>query len=224
MTECFGRDKKNYIFLGESGCGKSEIALNLAASLMKRGDREVHLFDLDQTKPLMRSRDVCRQAEQRGIKLHFEEQFFDAPTEVGGVREKMRDPHSYVILDIGGNETGARLVGGYAPFLNSKESVVYYVVNPYRPWSGAVEAIDGTLTSILRASRVKEFHFLCNPNVGESTTAEEFFAGLRKTREMLDAYYPVELACVNERLYEQVREDCELPLFPLCLYLGSLFD
>ena len=42
------------VFLGEAGCGKSELAVHLALSLAGKG-REVHFFDLDQTKPLMRS-------------------------------------------------------------------------------------------------------------------------------------------------------------------------
>lgn len=45
------------VFLGEAGCGKSELAVHLALSLAGKG-REVHFFDLDQTKPLMRSRDA----------------------------------------------------------------------------------------------------------------------------------------------------------------------
>ena len=50
--------KKNFVLLGESGSGKSEIAVNLACVLSKQSPdgKEVHFFDLDQTKPLFRSR------------------------------------------------------------------------------------------------------------------------------------------------------------------------
>ena len=42
--------KKNFVFIGETGSGKSEIALNVAVALQKRKERSVHVFDLDQTK------------------------------------------------------------------------------------------------------------------------------------------------------------------------------
>ena len=54
------------VFLGEAGCGKSELAVHLALSLAGKG-REVHFFDLDQTKPLMRSRDAAALLEAYGI-------------------------------------------------------------------------------------------------------------------------------------------------------------
>ena len=42
--------QNNIVFLGEAGCGKSELAVYLALELARQG-REVHFFDLDQTKP-----------------------------------------------------------------------------------------------------------------------------------------------------------------------------
>ena len=53
-------DKRNFIFIGESGCGKTELSLNLSKriALMKKNmHEEVNLFDMDQTKTIFRSRD-----------------------------------------------------------------------------------------------------------------------------------------------------------------------
>jgi len=41
----------NFVFLGEAGSGKSEIAISFAKALAKAGDKPVHFFDLDMTKP-----------------------------------------------------------------------------------------------------------------------------------------------------------------------------
>ena len=76
--------RHNFVFLGEAGCGKSEIAVNLALRLAALGEKPVHFFDLDMTKPLFRSREVAEELEKRGVSVHFEEQFMDAPTTVGG--------------------------------------------------------------------------------------------------------------------------------------------
>ena len=74
----------NTVFLGEAGCGKSELAVHLALELASQG-REVHFFDLDQTKPLMRSRDAESLLEAAGVTVHFQQQTADAPTQTGGL-------------------------------------------------------------------------------------------------------------------------------------------
>ena len=65
------KEKKNFVFIGEAGSGKSEIALNTASKLAASGDRKVDLFDLDQTKPLYRSRDMQQQFASKGVDIHF---------------------------------------------------------------------------------------------------------------------------------------------------------
>ena len=81
--------RHSVVLLGEAGCGKSEIALNLAAAMAAK--RETHLFDMDQTKPLYRSRDARDAMEKSGVAFHYERQFFDAPTLAGGVAESLNE-------------------------------------------------------------------------------------------------------------------------------------
>ena len=209
--------KPNTVFLGEAGCGKSELAVHLALELAAQG-REVHFFDLDQTKPLMRSRDAEALLTWAGVTVHFERQCADAPTQVGGLVPLLLHARKAVILDVGGNDTGARLIGGYAHLL--KDADVWFVVNPYRPWSSTTEHIDGTLSAILRASRLKMPRFLLNPNLGADTTPEEFLAGVAQGLAMLSPYVTVEAAAVPAALYEQVRHQAALPLIPITSHIS----
>lgn len=209
--------KPNSVFLGEAGCGKSELAVHLALELAAQG-HEVHFFDLDQTKPLMRSRDAEALLTGAGVTVHFERQCADAPTQVGGLVPLLLDAHKAVILDVGGNDTGARLIGGYAHLL--KDADVWFVVNPYRPWSSTTDHIDGTLSAILRASRLKMPRFLLNPNLGADTTPEEFLAGVAQGLAMLSPYVTVEAAAVPAALYEQVRHQTALPLIPITSHIS----
>ena len=204
--------KPNTVFLGEAGCGKSELAVHLALELAAQG-REVHFFDLDQTKPLMRSRDAEALLTGAGVTVHFERQCADAPTQVGGLVPLLLDEEKTVILDVGGNDTGARLIGGYAHLL--RDADVWFVVNPYRPWSGTVEHIDGTLSAVLRASRLRMPRFLLNPHLGRDTTAREYLDGLAKGLAMLTPYAAVEAAAVPDSLHQQARAHTDLPL--LCI-------
>ena len=207
----------NSIFLGEAGCGKSELAVHLALELARQG-REVHFFDLDQTKPLMRSRDAEGLLEKAGVSVHFQQQYADAPTQVGGLIPLLLDEKKAVILDVGGNDTGAKLIGGYAHLLKTAD--VWFVVNPYRPWSATTEHIDGTLSAILRASRLKMPRFLLNPNLGGGTTLEEYLFGIKLGLELLSPYVAVEAAAVPAPLYEQAKAETALPLIPITSHIS----
>lgn len=209
--------QNNIVFLGEAGCGKSELAVHLALELARQG-QEVHFFDLDQTKPLMRSRDAEGLLEKVGVTVHFQQQYADAPTQVGGLIPLLLDEKKAVILDVGGNDTGAKLIGGYAHLLKAAD--VWFVVNPYRPWSATTEHIDGTLSAILRASRLKMPRFLLNPNLGGGTTLEEYLFGIKLGLELLSPYVAVEAAAVPAPLYEQAKAETALPLIPITSHIS----
>ena len=64
-------EKKNFVFIGEAGSGKSEIVLNIANKLAEKTGKQVDLFDLDQTKPLYRSRDMQQDFAKRGVNIIY---------------------------------------------------------------------------------------------------------------------------------------------------------
>lgn len=212
---------KNFAFLGEAGCGKSELAVNLALRLTGEG-APVHLFDLDMTKPLFRSRDQRRDLEASGIHFHFEEQFMDAPTLGGGVSRLLRAPGCRVVLDVGGDSTGARSIGGYAPLLNRPDTAVCYVVNPFRPWSGNLSHIDKILGEILGASHVslERLRLAANPNFGRTTTVDDVIRGFEQLQAQIAPYKPLEFCAVWEPLAQQAERRLTSPVFPLRLYLN----
>ena len=212
---------RNFVFLGEAGCGKSEIAINVARLLLERGDGPVHFFDLDMTKPLFRSRDLAQPLEAAGIRFHYQEQFMDAPTVAGGVNRLLRDGGCYTVLDVGGDYIGARSVGGYAPLLNGDATAVYYVINPYRPWSATIEHIDRVLGETLGVSHVQleRLRLIGNPNLGLETTPQDVAEGCRRLLEMVAPYKPLEFFCVRDTLLEETARYIQVPLLPLRLYL-----
>ncbi|WP_312339989.1 nucleotide-binding protein [Anaerospora hongkongensis] len=226
MYKKFTMNKSNFIFLGEAGSGKSEIAINFAKYLVDLGEKPVHLFDMDMTKPLFRSRDVQREIESLGIIFHHQEQFFDAPTLVGGVNRLLKDDSCYVVMDVGGNDIGARAIGGFAPKVNQDNTVVYYVLNAFRPWSGNLDHIAGTLSAILNISHIKldKVRLISNPNNGISTTAEEVLAGNIKMLEMIGPQMEIEFTCVSDTLYGEIRDRTDISLMPIHLYLTYPWD
>ncbi len=217
LTAAVG-DRSNYIFLGEAGCGKSEIAVNLALKLAAQGKRPVHFFDMDMTKPLFRARDAARLLTDAGVTVHFEEQFMDAPTLVGGPAVLLRDAGCYTILDAGGDYIGAWAVGVFASLLRGEDTAALYIVNSFRPWSMELKHIDGVLSEVLGAAHLplERLTFVGNPNLGVATTETDVREGLRRLHSTLGTCVPIPFACVREELWPM--EDPETPLVPIRLY------
>ncbi|MBP3895961.1 MAG: hypothetical protein J6D07_05800 [Mogibacterium sp.] len=211
-------EKKNFVFIGEAGSGKSEIALNIAHKLANMSDRKVDLFDLDQTKPLYRSRDMQAEFEGKGVSIHYQDQYLDAPVMVGGVRVSLVSDN-YTLLDIGGGHHAAKFAGAYSDLLSKDDSVPVYIVNPYRPWTKSVDAIDATMKHILGSMRLDHIYLLGNPNLGYSTNVNEFMEGLEKIDELFDGYTDVNSLCVNRGIYDDVSKLTNKNLIPIDLFL-----
>lgn len=201
----------NFVLLGEGGCGKSELAINLARYLLPLG-KDVHLFDMDMTKPLFRTREQAAELEKLGVQVHFEQQFADAPTQVGGVSLRLRDSGCCAILDVGGDHIGARAIGGYAPLINGPDTAVLYLINPFRAWSDTAEHAGFTLSQILGVSHIRpeKVQFVGSPWLGEDTAADDVTEGLARLQEMVEH---VAFLCVEEGLCAQL--SLPVPVLPI---------
>lgn len=221
ITRQLEKGNHNFIFLGEAGSGKSEAALNFAKYLRSVSDKPVHFFDMDMTKPLFRSRDANGRPELDGITFHYEEQFMDAPTLAGGVARLLKEDGCYVVMDVGGDDIGARAIGGFMAGADRSRTAVYYVMNAFRPWSLDLEHIDQTLGGILAVSHigVEEIRLVNNPNLGAGTKVEDILEGGRRIAEMTAPYKPIDFVCAREELCEAVTAQMEAEVFPLHLFL-----
>ncbi|MBR4090959.1 MAG: hypothetical protein IKK28_08835 [Mogibacterium sp.] len=211
-------EKKNFVFIGEAGSGKSEIVLNIANKLAQSTGKQVDLFDLDQTKPLYRSRDMQQDFADRGVNIIYQDQYLDAPVMVGGVRVSLVSDN-YTLLDIGGGHQAAKFAGAYSDLLSKDDAVPVYIVNPYRPWTKSVDAIDGTMQHILGSTRLDHIYLLGNPNLGYATTVNEFMDGLDRIDELFDGFTTVNSACIREELYEDAQALTSKTLMPIDLFL-----
>ena len=212
-------EKKNFVFIGEAGSGKSEIVLNIANKLAEKTGKLVDLFDLDQTKPLYRSRDMQEDFAKRGVTIHYQDQYLDAPVMVGGVRVSLISDN-YTLLDIGGGHQASKFAGAYSDLLSKDDAVPVYIVNPYRPWTRSVDAIDGTMQHILGSMRLDHIYILGNPNLGYATTTDEFMKGLDRIDDLFDGFTVVNSACVRRDIFDGVRHLTDKKLIPLDLFLS----
>jgi hypothetical protein len=155
---------------------------------------------------------------KKGVVIHYQDQYLDAPVMVGGVRVSLVSDN-YTLLDIGGGHQAAKFAGAYSDLLSKDDSVPVYVINPYRPWTKSVDAIDGTMRHILGSMRLDHIYMLANPNLGYATTVSEFVDGLEKVDELLDGFTTVNSACVRRDIYEEARKLTDKDLVPVDLFL-----
>lgn len=205
LQKVIGLGKRVFIFLGEAGSGKSEIAVNLALGLADIG-KKVRFFDMDQTKPLFRSREAAALLRKNGVVIDDCSQILDAPIIPAGVFNKICEPDSFIILDVGGNATGARNLGQFAEAWNKKVAA-YLVINVYRPFSSNPQDMLETIDSIVSAARLERAGVISNPNFGEETTTDDVLAGHKQLEATLrGTTYRVDFLAVPKRLKMETRK------------------
>jgi len=208
--------KKNLVFIGETGCGKTEASLNFAIALAA-GNKPVHFFDMDQTKPLFRARDSAKVLEAAGVTVHYQAQLLDLPTLVPAVNEILADPGVYVVMDVGGSEQGARMIAQFNARLNAADATAILIINPYRPWTGDPDGIAAATARVSRSSRIGSVRIACNPALGLGTTAEEAVLGSRKLTELLGT--PPDFTMAREEISAYVAAQVREPVVPLHIYI-----
>ena len=171
------------ILVGHFGAGKTEIAVNLAFGWRDRG-AEVSVVDLDVVKPYFRSRLLRDEMQARGIALVVPggDQFYaDLPIVVPAVRGAVGlavAGHRRVIMDVGGADVGARVLGSLPGLDDPALTDVLFVVNGSRPFAETPAAVTGMLREIEHASKLRVTGLIANTHLMEETTAEVVEAGL----------------------------------------------
>lgn len=215
---------RHSVFLGASGSGKTEIALNCAVHARESSGKEVCFFDMDQTKGFFRSRDFFDILSEYEINAIDTCRFQDAPVVPAGVLGKMDAPNTLCVFDVGGNPSGAAMMGQYADKLRETDSVYYYVINPCRPFMDTAEDLELTVTEILRASNAApdQIKIISNPNMGKETTADLVAAQHERLKVRLRSFgmKPAAL-CVAETIAFRLTAD--VPLIPLRLFLRRFY-
>lgn len=216
--------KRHSVFLGASGSGKTELSVNCALRAARTQERQVCFFDMDQTKGLFRSRDLFDILSQQGVEAVEAFRFQDAPVVPAGVASRLFGEHTLCVLDVGGNSSGAAMVGQYAGLLRRNGADYYYVINPCRPFTDTAEDLEQTMAEILRASGASpgQLRILSNPHMGPETTVELVLTQHRRLEALLDRFgmKPAAL-CAAEGLASALPSG--LPVIPLRLYLRRFY-
>ncbi len=170
-----------YIFTGHYGSGKTEAAVNFAIKLKNMG-KNTALIDLDIVNPFFRSADARQLLEGRGIRVEiplYANTNIDVPALTGTMGALIADESYDVVLDVGGDDLGAKAVGRYSDeILSRKEYRQFFVMNPNRPFTKDLRSAAEIYDEIEAASQIKCSALVSNINLLEDTTPEVVLAGL----------------------------------------------
>lgn len=213
-------DERIRIFVGAYGSGKTEIAVNWTLSRAAAGER-VAIADLDLVNPFFRSRELRAELVAVGATVIAPEGELadaDLPIIVPGVQGAIDDAATHLVLDVGGDDAGARALARFAPALSGRPHQVYMVLNDRRPWTGDTEGVAATIARVQDSSRLRVTALISNPNLGPDTTAAVVRTGHAVVVEAGRALgLPVAFLCVVEELLPALPPEAALgvPLLPL---------
>ena len=172
-------ERRITVLVGSFGSGKTEIALNGALALAAAGG-PVTLADLDVVKPYFRSRAARAILDEAGIRLLApagEVTHADLPIVVPQVRAALRDPSCRVVVDAGGDDVGARVLGSLSDVLPAADAHVLVVLNFRRPSTPDAEKAAAMVRKIEAAARVKVTGLVSNTHLMRETTPRVVLEG-----------------------------------------------
>jgi len=214
------RIKRMTLFAGHYGSGKTNIAVNFALGLAKRG-KPVALGDLDIVNPYYRAKDSQAELEAAGVRV-IASAYANSNVDVPALPQEMyaltEDVHTFAVLDIGGDDRGALALGRYVPaIVQENDYDMLFVFNRSRPLTRDAQSAVGILREIEAACGLPFTGIVHNTNLGRETTPETVLSARPVLAELsalagLPVIFTAARSDIAARLPENIGE-----VFPLKL-------
>ncbi len=166
--------------VGPYGSGKTELAIALAAAAAGRGQRAV-LADLDVLKPYFRSREASLRSARAGVRTLAPPDALamaDLPIVPAELRAALLDRGQTVVVDVGGDAAGARVLASVADALPPDQTDVWLVLNHHRPFVQTVPRAVALARAIAAACGVALTGVVSNSHLLDSTAEAMVREGL----------------------------------------------
>ena len=202
-------NKRVLLLCGHYGSGKTNIAVNLAQQI-KREYPTVTLADLDIVNPYFRSKDSADELEAAGIRLicsNYANSNVDIPALPPDLYALTDDRRMRAIIDVGGDDRGALVLGRLAPaILAENDYEMLMVINCYRPLTRDAASTVEVMREIEAAGGIRFTALVNNSNLGVETTAEDVLASMRYAEEVSAiSGLPVVMTAADEKLQEELK-------------------
>lgn len=210
------------IIVGNYGSGKTEVSINLAVHQKRKGI-DVRLADLDLVNPYFRTREARLALAEIGIEVVLPPAKYlhaDLPILTPEVSGMIRNPSQLTILDVGGDDAGARVLAALADALKfsiAQGSGLKQVINTFRPFTDSVQGCQKIRREIERASKMTITGIIGNTHLIDDTTSADIYQGYEfAMRLSQESGLPLEFVTVAANLLTEIdlnRFSC--PVLPI---------
>ena len=201
-------NKRVLLLCGHYGSGKTNIAVNLAQAI-RREHPTVTLADLDIVNPYFRSKDSAAELEEAGIRLicsNYANSNVDIPALPPDLYALTDDRRMRAIIDVGGDDRGALVLGRLAPaILAENDYEMLMVINCYRPLTRDAASTLEVMREIETACGMRFTALVNNSNLGVETTAEDVLRSVSYANEVAAmSGLPVVMTTADQKLQSEL--------------------
>ncbi|MCF0147469.1 MAG: ATP-binding protein [Clostridium sp.] len=211
------------IFTGHFGSGKTEVAINYAIKSSKEG-KKVALVDMDTINPYFAIRDIKAKIE-KDYKIRVistTKDLINAELMVlsAEILSVFNDRSYEVIVDVGGDEVGARVLGVYNKYFQEEDYSMYYILNNSRLETLNCITASEYLKSIELASRLKVTGIISNSHMMRETEAKHILKGDMKAFELSKFLnIPYKYTICTKKFEEVIKDKVNGEILPINLYM-----
>ncbi len=144
------------------------------------------IADLDIVNPYFRTNDAKEMLEEKGISVlasQYAGSNVDIPALPANIHRLFDDKDAAVVLDVGGDEEGAIVLGRFCKQIEAEGYEMLFVVNTYRPLTKDAEEICQVLCEVEAASRLRVTGIVNNSNLQHLTKTEDVLLGQEEIEE-----------------------------------------
>lgn len=213
------------VVTGHFGSGKTEFSINLALHLKSLGEN-VALVDLDIINMYFRIREQEEFLKEHGVNVYstiMKVTSLDIPALDPAIDAVLRDKNTRVIVDVGGNPSGARALGRYEPTLREMGYDQVFVVNANRPETESPDQIIKFMEATQAQSQTFVNGLINTSHLLKATTVDDILRGSELIKEVSkQTGLPILTNVAKRELVDELKEKApELNVFPVDLLFRS---
>lgn len=211
-------NKRIAIFTGHFGSGKTEVSVNYAYRMALAG-KKVAIVDFDIVNPFFRTADVKDLLESKGIKVVtpvYANTNVDVPSLPAEISTLFDDKSYNVVLDVGGDDLGARVLSRYYDEIAGDDYIHCFVINTNRPMTKNADEIETMINEIQGSSKIKIDILVNNTNLLGATTPDVLIQGSKIIKEVSERIsVPLKLVCGMKEVLENYEGDPGIERLPM---------
>jgi len=186
------------------------------------------LVDLDVANPYFRSREKREMLEKCGVEVHADTfggmQAAELPALTATLRAPLENPNCQTIIDLGGNDAGARVLRQFAKYFQGDEHELWAVVNFRRYETRDVQSAIEHVAAIEKELSMQVTGIVNNTHLLRETVPEIIMEGHAKAQELSHAMKnPLLFTCYPAGIVKEESLEGISPLMPLGLFMRPAY-